>query len=272
MEILLVIALLVIGYIVVKSTSRSNSVTSSSTASKKSSTLKSKATGQNDENWLQDRWKLAQEQQLSGRNGIFPKWYFDEATERQLEKLEELDVSVNRRKITKGQASDLIGMHEPAEDESIDILKFFKVQTRGIKQTQVRHEVALIFEDEENVQAWKERPPSAFQKEFFKFFGIKLAKGATHEEATTVIGEHESEMSDKNDPRLEEWEAYEQIIDELSDPDFREDYEIKKPSSTLIKQAIGELQKDDKSYQDISDDIDILIDKLIELKPGLQRG
>lgn len=272
MEILLVIALLVIGYLVVKSTSRSNSIASSGTASKKSAASKSKATVRNDKRWLEDRWKAAKEQQLSGRSGIFPKWYFDEVTERQLERLEELDVSVNRRKITKGQASDLIGMHEQAEDESLEVLKFFKVPIRGMKQTQARHEVALIFEDEKKVQAWRKRPLSALQKEFYKFFEIKLARGTTHEQATTLINEHESEMSDRDDPRLEEWEACEQIIDELSDPDFREDYEIKKPSSTLIKQAIGELQKDGKSYQDISDDIDILIDKLIELKPELQRG
>lgn len=263
MQILVVIVLLVIGYLIVLLVIGYLAV--------KSTTSKSKVTGRNDEEWLEDRWKLAQEQQLSGHGKIFPKWYFDAPTERQLEKLEKLNVSVNRKKITKGQASDLIGMHYPADEEYLEILKFFKVAIRGMKQTQARHEVALIFEDEKKTQAWKDRPPSALHKEFFKFFGIKLAKGTTHEQATRLINEHESEMFDKNDPRLEEWEAYEQIIDELSDPDLRKYYEIKKPSSTLIKQAIGELQKDGKSYQDISDDIDILVDKIIELKPELQR-
>jgi hypothetical protein len=257
MTIFLIIVALGIAYLVFRSVSKPTVVTN-----------KNKATGQNDVRWLEERWKLAQEHLASGTSQMFPEWYFDEATDRQLEKIKEFGLS---SEITKGQASDLIGMHEPAEQESLEVLKFFKVPTRGMKQTQARHEVALIFEDKEKVQAWKDRPPSAAQKEFFKFFGIKLAKGTTHEQTTALIKKHESEMSDKNDPRLMEWNAFEQIIDELKDPDFRENYEIKKPSATLIKQAMGELQKDGNSYQEISDDIDMLINKLIELKPEIER-
>jgi len=65
--------------------------------------------------------------------------------------------------------------------------------------------------------------------------------------------------------------CYEQIIDELLDPDFRETYEIKKANSTLIKKAFAELLENGRTYLEISDDIDLLIDKLIELKPELQR-
>lgn len=271
MEVLLFIALLVIARFVFKSRSRQNSVTSFKTESKSSVTRKSITTNQDDQMWLEYRWSLAKEQQFSGRGGIFPKWYFDEVTERQLQKLEELGVSVGRMEITKGQASDIIGMHEPAEEKSIEILKFFKMPTRGLKQTHARHEVAQLFQVGENVEAWEKRPPSVLQKEFFKFFGIKIPKGTTHEQAYGLIFEYESEMRNKGDPRLKEWEAYKEIIDELSDPDFREDYNIRKPSSALIKRAIAELQKEDKSYQDISEDIDILIDKLIELEPELSR-
>ena len=70
-------------------------------------------------------------------------------------------------------------------------------------------EPALIFEDKGNLQLWKERPPATYQKEFFKFFGIKLVRGTTYEQAATLINEYESEsdMFDNSDPQLEEWDA-----------------------------------------------------------------
>jgi len=233
----------------------------------------SKPKRENDLEWIENRWKLAELQQQAGLAGMFPKWYFDEATERQLNKLDELGVSVSKRKkITKGQASDLIGMHEPAEKDSLEILRFFKVPTRDMNQTKARHEIALIFDDEVKVKAWKNRQPSQIQKEFFMFFGIKPEKGMTHTEASGLISNHESALAEKEDPKLDEWEAFEEIIDELSDSDFREDYEIKKPSVTLIKNALAGLQKEGKSYRDAADEIDLVIDKMIELKPELRRG
>ncbi|MGA9288504.1 MAG: hypothetical protein WBV93_09195, partial [Anaerobacillus sp.] len=269
--IILIVIVLVIGYLVAKNISGKNNVINSGNHTKLASTTQNKSANPQNGDWLENRWKLASQQKLSGNDGVFPNWYFDEVTERQIEKLKELGVSVNKKKITKGQASDLIGMHEPAEEESIEILKFFKIPTRGIKQTQARHEVSMLFQEEMSIQAWKERPPTTLQNEFCKFFGLKLEKGTTHEQAAKIINDHESELSENDDPRLEEWEAFEQIIEELSDPDFRQDYEIKKPSATLIKKAIGELQKEGNSYQEISDDIDLLVDKLIELKPDLER-
>lgn len=263
MAIFLIIVFLIIGYLMLKSASKSKSKgigNSNVTPMKRPSTKKE--IQQSNERWLEERWKQAEEQKSSEIIGIFPEWYYDEITERQIKKFNELGVSFLKN-ITKGQASDLIGMQEPADDESIKILKFFKIKASGISQTQARHKVALIFEDQENVQKWKERPPAIYQKDFFKFFGIKLVRGTSYEQAATLINDYESDMADKNDPKLEEWEAYEQILDELSDPDFRETYEIKKASSTLIKKALAELLENGNSYLDISDDIDLLLINLL---------
>ena len=270
MAIILIIVFLVIGYLALKPKSKPKNIANLRVPSIKSLSPKKREIQHDNEEWLKKRWELAQEQKVSEANGIFPEWYYDEVTERQIKKLNELSISFLKN-ITKGQASDLIGMEEPVDDESIKILKFFKIKISNINQTKARHEAALIFEDKENVQLWKNRPPTTYQKDFFKFFGIKLVRGATYEQTATLINEYESDMFDNGDPQLEEWEAYEQIIDELSDPDFRETYEIKKANSTLIKKALSVLLENDKTYLEISDDIDILIDKLIELKPELQR-
>ncbi len=247
----------------------------SSTAAKSPSRKASAQTNSkfdSDPDWLRNRWKLAQAQQQAGLAGIFPEWYFDQITERQLNKLHELGISIKGKKITKGQASDLIGMHEPADEDTLQILTFFKVPTRGMNQTKARHEIALIFDDEVKAQAWKNRRPSQIQKEFFMFFAIKPEKGMTNTEASKLISNHESALAEKEDPQLDEWEAFQEIIDELSDRDFREDYQIKKPSITLIKNALASLQKEGKSYRDAADEIEAVIEKMLDLEPALRRG
>ena len=119
---------------------------------------------ENEEGWLRDRWKLAKEQEESGsHDGMFPDWYFDQATESQLDRLDLLDVLCDRSALTKGQASDLIGMFEPPGSGEVAILEFFGVSTQGWKRTRVRHEIAKIFRDPANIKAWEERPAAAGQ-------------------------------------------------------------------------------------------------------------
>jgi hypothetical protein len=223
----------------------------------------------NESVWLEERWALTASHRQSGNRSMFPDWYYDEVTDRQLKRLGELGIKPNR-KITKGQASDLIGMNEPAEDESFAILDFFKQPTKGMNQTRARHEVALLFQDQKNAEVWEQRPPSQQQKEFFKFFGIKVEKGITAVQASKLISEFESELAEREDPKLDEWEALEAVIEELSDPVVRADYEINKPSRSLIKSALDELKKEGKSFRESADSIGLVAEKLIELKPDLQ--
>ena len=103
------------------------------------------------------------------------------------------------------------------------------------------------------------------------FFGIKPEKGMTNSEASIRISKYESVLTEENDPKLDEWEAFEEIIDEISDSDFREDYEIKKPTISLIRNALVALQKESKSYRNVADDIDLVVNKMVELKPELRR-
>ena len=282
MEILILVGVLVVLFVIggVMKGSTSSSASSHSTQpvphrTKSQATRPAASRGsskaKDDEGWLMERWKAAARQLESGVDeGLFPEWYFDEATDKQLDLLDELGVTYDREIMSKGQASDLIGMHYEPDSDELAILKFFNIRARGWKQTRVRHEVAKLLQEPENVQAWEARPPSAEQKEYMKFFGLKVSKGMTHAEAGKIIGLHQKGI-DEDDPRWEAWEAYEEILDELSDSDNCELYDIKKPSVTLIKQAIVALQKDGKTYRDIADDIDGLAEKLLELKPELQR-
>lgn len=225
---------------------------------------------ENELDWLRERWKLADSHRQSGRDSIFPHWYFDEATDRQKSKLTDLGIETGPD-VTKGQASDLIGIYEPADEHDLAVLRFFKCPVKSINQTRARHEVARIFKDPANVRVWEERPPSQEQKEFFKFFGVKPEKGMTAPQAEELIRQHEAKLSENDDPKLEEWEACVEIMDELSDPEVRSDYDLKNPSRSLIQAALEELKNSGKTYREVADDIDLLIDKLVEMKPDLQR-
>ena len=68
----------------------------SSTKQTTSSARHSQATTPENDNldWLMGMWKKADQEQQEGRLKSFPKWFFDEATPRQTEKLVSLNVSV----------------------------------------------------------------------------------------------------------------------------------------------------------------------------------
>ena len=110
--------------------------------------------------WLPQRWDRSAEELASGNLVEFQRWYFDDVTERQQAKLadiEELDVFKIPGKLTKGQASDLIGLFEEPDDGDLQVMKFFKVPARGVSQTKARMEVARLFMDPTNRNAWEKR-------------------------------------------------------------------------------------------------------------------
>ncbi|MFW5958010.1 MAG: hypothetical protein ACOCQ0_02535 [Desulfosalsimonas sp.] len=216
---------------------------------------------------------MAEQHRQAGDKSIFRDWYFDPVTDRQKERLKEEGCNKIPSDLTKGHASDLIGLTEPADDRHLEILKFFKVSTKGMNRTKARHEVDLLFQDPEKVQAWENRPPTQMQRECAKFFDVKLPKGTTAPQAAKLIDERQSELIENDDPKLEEWEGFENVVEELSDKELlKEDYNIKKPSMALIKNALEELQQEGQSYQESGDDVQSVVDKLLELKPELERA
>lgn len=218
--------------------------------------------------WLEERWALA-ERKRGTTDSIFPPWYFDSMTERQANRLAE-DGGRFSRSLTKGQASDLIGLKEPADEEDLEVLKHFKSSTRGMNQTRARHEVALIFQSEENRRLWEVRPASSRQKEFFRFFRIKAQAGLTKVEADKLIKATLIELGAANDVRVEHWRLYDDLLDEFDDPEFRDGYDLKKPSYSQIREAVDALLKSNHTWAEL-DNADIVAERLIEMKPELEK-
>lgn len=208
--------------------------------------------------WLVARWELAQ--QLRGTDSdFFPRWYYDPMTEHQARRLDEHGMGYTRS-ITKGQASDLIGLREPADPSHLEIMRFFKRPTRGVKETQARHEVAIIFADEANRDAWETRPMDARQRDFFRFFGVKVRASLGHKEAEALSDETYRQASASGDPRARQWDIYEQILEELDNPDFREAYDLRKPRPSAVRKAIEGLVASGTPWEDL--DADAVADRL----------
>jgi len=222
--------------------------------------------------WLEEHWETARKERDMGELKSVAHWFFDEVTDRQLQKIEEIGLSIKRGRPTKGEASDIIGLFEPVEEEHEEILRFFKVPMKGMNQSRARYFSTKLLSVTENIEAWKKRPATLMQKEFYKFFNLKAPQGLTNEVAAKYIDEYTSRVAEEDESKLDEWEAYESIYDEINDPDYREDYEIKKISISLYRSAIEELKKEGQNLSKLSEDPDIVIKKIIQLKPEIQRG
>lgn len=220
--------------------------------------------------WLTERWEMAERPDAKD-SGIFPAWFFDEVSERQLERLDEEGIRPPPY-LTKGMASDLIGLKEPLGPREEEILRFFKHSTRGVGESQGRHLVAVLFSDPANRAAFESRPPSPFQKEFFKWFGISTSKDMTFDQATTKIREETTRLSEVHSEELKYWECFEEFVDELDDPDVREEFEIKKVPVGTIRDAVNVLRTSGKSAEEISGDIDLLVETILEARPDLERS
>lgn len=262
METLFVVALLVVLllYLASQRTSKPRNAGGRSSVSREQRIL--------DENlpWLRERWQAAQEID-EGDTSIFPKWYFDDATEAQLRRIEETGLTISGGTPTKGQASDIIGLFEPVEEEHAEMLKFFGISVGGMNQSKARHQVALLQRDPANVERWETRPASQIEREFYRFVGLKAPKGLTHKQA-----EKDSYDSPEGVPeeKIEEWQVYSDVWDSLCDADTRADYGIKKPSLALFRDAWTQLRAEGVSTGDL-EDLDALVDRLLELKPELNR-
>jgi len=221
--------------------------------------------------WLREIWKKADQEQEEGRLKIFPEWFYDEVTPRQIEKIDSLDVNVTG-KLTKGKASDLIGLFNPIDDDDLAVLNFFKVQKKGMNQTKGRYKARELLSVPENQSQWDNRPASQVQKEFFRFFDIRVPTGLSSKDAQKIIDDKtrvESEQDDDN-IKLDEWDSYEEIITELSDREMlRDDFEIKKPSLVLIREVVEILAKEGRSLTDLTA-YDVA-EKIQELKPNMAR-
>lgn len=216
--------------------------------------------------WLEARWQRARAEKSSGNLISVPSWFFDDATERQVQRLRDIGITVRGEKPLKGEASDIIGLFEPVEDGNKEILRFFKIPLSGMNQSRARHEVGQLLRDPENMERWKCRPPSDIQREFYRFFDIKVPKDLTYERASVFINEYVGVLDERGDSRAETWDTFATLYEEINDPEIRAEYGLRKVGISLYRSAIDQLEKEGRSLPDLVDDSEAVLEKITEIK------
>lgn len=144
----------------------------------------------------------------------------------------------------------------------------------GIKDfVEIRFQIIGLKEDKKQFDAYfKNKPATAGQKIFFKYFGLPIHKGLTADQANQIIGEHRAKLDAQDTSLLKEYGAYIDILVDFDDSEFRKEYEVKKPSNDFLNDVLDRLKREGNTYADLSVDIQVVVDLIVKLKPELARA
>ena len=110
---------------------------------------------------LPARWNEMARQKREDKDFGFEAWRYDPATDAQKDRLlregASKDLFIDT---TKGQASDLIGISQPADPELVEVLQYFKLWEDGMSQTAARDASRRLWLDPEKIDEWENRASS----------------------------------------------------------------------------------------------------------------
>jgi hypothetical protein len=153
-------------------------------------------------------------------------------------------------------------------------LKYVSVSDDG--RVDIEFEMVGPKDKKEAFDAFLERklsdgPASGEQKEFARFFNIRLPQGSTFGQAKSVIDVRRSLLERETPAALLEWEAYWSICEELDDAENRRDYSVKSISRKILRSTIDALKKEGKTIHELADDPQLIVDRVIADHPNLER-
>lgn len=111
------------------------------------------------------------------------------------------------------------------------------------------------------------QPANSTQKEYYKFFG-----GLTVGDADQAIKEHRKSLETEHPSKLNEYDAYHEILEYFDDRDFREENDLYKVSRTILNEAINQLLQEGKTYASLASTIEKVVDRVLKLNPELEKG
>lgn len=105
---------------------------------------------------LPARWNEMARQKREDKDFGFEAWRYDPVTDAQKDRLlREGAPKALFIDTTKGQASDLIGISQPADPELVEVLQYFKVWEDGMSQTAARDASRRLWLDPEKIDEWE---------------------------------------------------------------------------------------------------------------------
>lgn len=193
------------------------------------------------------------------------------ATEKQIAYLSEIvsegDISPPSS-LTKGQASDAIGLFHEPEEEELAKLRFFKVpNAKKLNQTEARRAVYELFSNPEHAEKWENRPASTEQKDQIRFFGEKIAKGLKHIEASKII----DNLAQSNEALLERWDELRSAYEDAVDAENRELYDITRFSWAQFRGIVEQMESEGQQLSDIVLDEEKIYEILLKKHSALEK-
>ena len=116
-----------------------------------------------------------------------------------------------------------------------------------------------------------EEPVTKDQKDFLRYFEQSIPKGLTVGQANQLISEFTEKMNVECPGKIAEYDAYQEILNELDDKDERDMYDLKKPPMAIVEQALRQLKERGLTYVQIHDDMQSLADEIFKIRPDLEK-
>lgn len=105
------------------------------------------------------------------------------------------------------------------------------------------------------------------QKEMFKYIEGKLPRNLSHDQFKKQLMVWKKELPDK----YSQWEFLEDVLEQLSDKDVLYEHGIKRVAKKDTVDAFNALVADGVDIEDISADLDIIVDHLIKTNPSIKQ-
>lgn len=199
------------------------------------------------------------------------EWRMEPATDRQLAYLRDFskegDIPVPRQ-VTKGQASDCIGLFKDPTDEEVEMLTFFKLREPALPtQTHYRWALAPLLADPQRVEEWEARPANTRLKDEIRFLGGTVPQGTTQRDAVSL----RDKLAEENPEQAAKLEDLSRGYEEAVDLETRVEERTSRFTWAQYRKAVNSLLEDEE-WEDV---VDVLGDGLVhdylkELYPRLE--
>jgi hypothetical protein len=151
-------------------------------------------------------------------------WQNEPASEELIRELDERGIYL-QRKLTKGQAMNVLGLFSPPDGRQVDILKHFNIPySYKMNQTMAHYLIRELFDDPKKVEEWHNRPPTTTVRQGLLFMQGRLIHGLTHVKAQKLL----DKVGLENPERYQEWKQIDRLFLETNNPEIRAKFKVRK--------------------------------------------
>jgi hypothetical protein len=151
-------------------------------------------------------------------------WQNEPASDEMMRDLDEHGIYLQKR-LTKGQALNVLGLFSPPDGRQVDILKHFNIPySYKMNQTMAHYLLRELFDDPQKVKEWNNRPPTTTVRQGLLFMQGRLISGLTHVEAQAKL----DKLGMQNPGRYQEWKQIDRLFLETNNPEVRAKFKVRK--------------------------------------------